>query len=253
MYAYEWAESLNNRYCRTPYYLGDYRSKEIDYQVRDHGANVSCEWIGDYSSSNGSFNDQVFRVEIIYDKTSREIRSFRVTRERIEDGSHFGTQYGERAVSSDNKKAFYSVFRGIITKEKPIIGLSSAIEYSNDPESKVADVLRKWNDNEEIPVSDLQCVCKFLLESKRFDEDAQYSILNGLRSREDKPTSWGEYAVVISEAILKLPSWKKQTIDEIHHILDTAKGIINSGANHWDSKLDFSVKRMISALEYYLI
>ncbi len=121
MYAYEWEDSLHYKYCRTPHYLGDYRNKGIDFQVWDYDSDEGCEWIGDYSTYNGDYYDQVFRVEIIYDKASREIKSFQVTRERIEGASHFGTQCGERSISSENKKDFYSVFRPLITKERPTI------------------------------------------------------------------------------------------------------------------------------------
>ena len=254
MYAYEWEQTLCNRYCRTPHYLGDYRNNGMHFQVWDQGSNESCEWIGDYSTDNGSFYDQVFRVEIVYDKASREIKSFHVTRERIEGASHYGSQYGERAISSDNKKSFYSLFRPIITKEKPhLSSRASSSANSNDPESVVACVLQKWNDNGEVSVSDLQLTSDFLLNRKGFDEDTQKTIFTGLRSREDNLASWEKYAIVVARTFLKLPSWNKRVAEELHHILETEKGIINDGTNHWDSEQEYyEAKKLVDSLEYYL-
>lgn len=254
MYAYEWEQTLCNRYCRTPYYLGDYRNNGMHYQVQDQGPNESCEWIGDYSTDNGSFYDQVFRVEIIYDKASREIRAFHVTRERIEGASHYGSQYGERAISSDNKKSFYSVFRPIITKEKPHIDSREAtFANSEDPASAVDYILQKWNGYDDVSVSDLQFICDFLLKEKGFEEGTLNTIFNGLRSREGNIVSWEKYAIVVARTFLKLPSWNKRVIEELHHILENEKEIINDENNHWDSEQEYyEAKKLVDSLEYHL-
>ena len=277
MYADDWSESLSYLYCRTPHYLDVQVDEIVPHQTWDYGDTEGFEWIGDYSSGYEHFEDQVFRVEIIYNKDTREIKGFHVTREFSGESSYSRSLDSERSISSENKSSFYSVFRPLITKNRPQTSIEShssntteSIEnrigttnsqpqtnnVTNVTEEKFLEeisVIKKWCDGGDVYVPDLLMACSHLLKNDRLENAYQISLLSRLIELETDIRTWGLYAFPIVMIFRKLPKTTENITNNLRHILGFAKDILDKGINYWQYQLAYNpAQEIVDMLERIL-